>query len=102
MAPRSRKHSCSAFARSRVAGPLRVPIAGLACRYVGGGSAMTTMRPSSSADQPDLRVFVSYRRDDCAIHAGRLVDNLRDRVGADVFLDIDTIGLGENFLRRIE
>src|ERR1700704_6243730 len=48
------------------------------------------------------RIFLSYRRDDCAVHAGRLAENLRDRSGDEVFLDIDTIGLGENFVTRIE
>jgi hypothetical protein len=53
-------------------------------------------------DEVRRRIFLSYRRDDCLMHAGRLAENLRERAGAEVFLDIDTIGLGENFVKRIE
>lgn len=56
----------------------------------------------STAAGSRLRVFLSYRRDDCGIHAGRLADNLRDRAGIDVFLDVDAIAIGENFKARIE
>lgn len=49
-----------------------------------------------------MRVFLSYRREDCRMHAGRLAENLRARPGFDVFLDVDTVRLGENFVRRIE
>ena len=52
--------------------------------------------------QRQRRIFLSYRRDDCLMHAGRLAENLRERTGAEVFLDIDTVGLGENFVKRIE
>jgi alkylated DNA nucleotide flippase Atl1 len=48
------------------------------------------------------RIFLSYRRDDCAFHADRLADDLRREAGDEVFLDTDTIKLGENFARRIE
>ena len=48
------------------------------------------------------RIFLSYRRDDCAVHAGRLAENLRHGSGDEVFLDIDTVSLGENFVKRIE
>jgi hypothetical protein len=46
------------------------------------------------------RIFISYRRDDAAGDAGRLADHLHRRFGADhVFLDIDTIGPGHDFVR---
>jgi hypothetical protein len=48
------------------------------------------------------RLFVSYRRDDCAAHAGWLAETLRRQDAGDVFLDVDTIALGENFVKRIE
>lgn len=48
------------------------------------------------------RLFLSYRRDDCAAHAGWLADTLRRQDAGEVFLDVDTIGLGENFVTRIE
>lgn len=50
----------------------------------------------------ERRVFISYRRDDCAAHAGWLADTLRRHHAGQVFLDVDTIALGENFVKRIE
>jgi hypothetical protein len=47
-------------------------------------------------------IFVSYRRDDAAPATGWLADMLVDRFGrARVFIDVDTIALGEEFPRRI-
>jgi hypothetical protein len=44
------------------------------------------------------RIFVSYRRDDAAPYAGRLYDALTERFGeANVFMDVDTIALGQDF-----
>jgi hypothetical protein len=44
------------------------------------------------------RVFISYRRDDSAGHAGRLFDRLAERFGAQcVFRDVDTLSAGEDF-----
>ena len=65
---------------------------------------MTRATPTPSRIGPPRRrrVFLSYRREDCAVHAGRLADNLTDRVGADVFFDVDTVRLGENFVKAIE
>src|SRR5688572_631261 len=49
------------------------------------------------------RVFVSYRRDDSAGDAGRLADYLHRRFGAaHVFLDIDTIEPGADFVRVLQ
>jgi hypothetical protein len=43
-------------------------------------------------------VFISYRRDDTAGHAGRLYDHLTRAFGADgVFMDLDDIGKGDTF-----
>jgi len=48
-------------------------------------------------------IFVSYRRDDSSGHAGRLFDNLADHFGKDrIFMDIDTIEPGEDFVAVIE
>lgn len=48
-------------------------------------------------------IFVSYRRDDSSGHAGRLFDNLAKHFGEDqIFMDIDTIEPGEDFLEVIE
>jgi hypothetical protein len=44
------------------------------------------------------RIFLSYRREDASGHAGRLYDVLAKRFGEDnVFMDIDTIGVGADF-----
>ena len=44
------------------------------------------------------RIFISYRREDSAPHAGRLNDRLCLTFGADcVFMDIDDIPLGQDF-----
>jgi class 3 adenylate cyclase/tetratricopeptide (TPR) repeat protein len=48
-------------------------------------------------------VFISYRRDDSAGHAGRIFDRLALRFGADhVFLDVGTIRPGTDFVDAIE
>lgn len=49
------------------------------------------------------RIFISYRRDDSAAHAGRLYDRLEGHFGKeDVFMDIDTIKPGLNFVEVVE
>ena len=49
------------------------------------------------------KVLVNYRRDDSAPYAGRLADRLREHFGRDnVFVDIDTIRPGEDFVERID
>ena len=46
--------------------------------------------------------FISYRRDDSAGHAGRLHDRLIEHFGREnIFIDVDTIGLGVDFLEAI-
>jgi hypothetical protein len=48
-------------------------------------------------------VFLSYRREDSAAYAGRLFDDLTDQFGGDaVFMDIDTIAVGSDFVEVIE
>ena len=48
-------------------------------------------------------IFISYRRDDSAPYAGRLYDRLTARFGKDqVFMDIDQIDPGEDFVEVIE
>ena len=49
------------------------------------------------------KIFVSYRRDDTAGHAGRLYDRLAERFGKQqLFRDVDQIHLGEDFVDAIE
>ncbi len=51
----------------------------------------------------EARVFISYRRDDAAGEAGRLADHLLKRFGADrVFLDIETIESGDDFVQVLQ
>lgn len=48
-------------------------------------------------------IFLSYRRDDSAGFAGRLYDDLTERLpGAQIFMDVDTIQAGEDFVEAIE
>jgi hypothetical protein len=49
------------------------------------------------------RIFLSYRRDDSADIAGRIFDHLERRFGRDrLFLDVDSIPLGDDFRQRID
>lgn len=49
-----------------------------------------------------LRIFVSYRRDDADLFAGRLCDRLQSEYGREnVFIDVDSIPLGVDFRQKI-
>ena len=49
------------------------------------------------------RIFISYRRDDSAGHAGRVYDRLSDHFGPDqVFMDVDTIAPGRDFVDAVQ
>ena len=49
------------------------------------------------------RIFISYRRQDSAGYAGRLFDRLSNHFGqANIFMDIDTIELGVDFVQKIQ
>jgi len=44
------------------------------------------------------KVFINYRRDDSAGHAGRVRDRLAHELGRNLlFMDVDAISLGANF-----
>ena len=48
-------------------------------------------------------IFISYRRNESAGHAGRLFDRLTARFGEDrVFMDVDTLNPSDHFASRIE
>jgi len=48
-------------------------------------------------------IFISYRRNESAGHAGRLFDRLTARFGEDrVFMDVDTLNPSDHFATRIE
>jgi hypothetical protein len=50
-----------------------------------------------------MRVFLSYRRDDTRDVVGRIADKLRATPGVSkVFMDVEDIGGGENFVRSIQ
>jgi hypothetical protein len=50
----------------------------------------------------NAKLFINYRRDDTAPYAGRLTDHLTKHFGKDqVFIDIDQIEPGEDFLEAI-
>lgn len=49
------------------------------------------------------RIFISYRREDAAGHAGRLYDGLVEHFGDEsVFRDLDTLAPGTDFVDHIE
>jgi hypothetical protein len=49
------------------------------------------------------RIFISYRRQDSAGYAGRLFDRLASRFGqSNIFMDIDAIELGVDFVQTIQ
>jgi TIR domain len=61
-------------------------------------SSVNTNNPSDQA----TGIFINYRREDTAAHAGRLHDALENRFGGRVFMDIDTIEAGQDFIEVIQ
>ena len=56
------------------------------------------IRSLSQGSQMAAKVFISYRRDDSAGHAGRVMDRLERELGRDLlFMDVDAIPFGTNF-----
>jgi FHA domain/TIR domain len=52
---------------------------------------------------PGRRIFISYRRGDTTIYAGRIHDSLCMRLGdEEVFMDLDAIEPGADFVEHIE
>jgi tetratricopeptide (TPR) repeat protein len=47
-------------------------------------------------------IFISYRREDTAGYTRALFNALRERFGAGVFMDVDTLAPGEDFVDAIE
>jgi uncharacterized protein (DUF2235 family) len=49
------------------------------------------------------KIFISYRRNDSAGHAGRIQDRLEQEFGRSfLFMDVDAIPLGTNFIKVLE
>ena len=60
------------------------------------------MLPIVDSATPSLgRVFISYRREETAYPAGWLYDRLAERYGGQVFKDVDSIQLGDDFVEVI-
>jgi hypothetical protein len=58
----------------------------------------------SPTPKQSANVFISYRREDSAGHAGRLFDRISNHFGnrIKIFMDIDSIAPGEDFISVIE
>lgn len=52
--------------------------------------------------EPSAKIFISYRREDSAGHAGRLFDALSDPFGGRLFMDVDTLAPGTDFFEAID
>src|SRR5262245_39460817 len=48
------------------------------------------------------KIFISYRREDSAGYAGRVRDRLVDKLGTRIFMDVDNIPLGTNFVKTLQ
>jgi serine/threonine protein kinase len=71
-------------------------------RYPSCG-ALATAFAQALTEQSRNSIFISYRRSDSAMAAGRLYDLLSDYFGdGHLFMDIDTIEPGEDFVEAIE
>jgi hypothetical protein len=61
------------------------------------------VEPPPADERRAFHIFINYRREDTAGHAGRLYDALAARFGDDhVFMDIDAIDPGEDFTQVVE
>src|SRR6185295_2551202 len=63
-----------------------------------------TRRSDMPNSPPSARIFISYRREDSAGHSGRLFDRITSYFGdrAKVFMDIDSINPGEDFIEVVK
>src|SRR6185436_15440168 len=69
-----------------------------------GGVPREYMAIANSLESPAMKgIFISYRRQDAAGHAGRLYDRLASHFGAErVFMDVEGIEPGLDFVDAIE
>ncbi len=73
--------------------PAKLPL------YLKPGVAIS--QPQNPGHHVMSRIFISYRREDSAGYVGRLHDRLSSHFGDDaLFIDIDNIGPGEDFVAR--
>lgn len=74
----------------------------MAKRIRGGSDEVIAYRWRGRPAAPGLRVFINYRREETAGHAGRLYDELAERFGEEhVFMDVDTIEPGVDFTEAV-
>lgn len=52
--------------------------------------------------EPSAKIFISYRREDSAGHAGRLFDALSEPFEGRLFMDVDTLAPGTDFFEAID
>ncbi len=57
--------------------------------------------PARQAER-SANIFISYRREDSGGHAGRLFDGLSDHFSGRLFMDVDTLEPGVDFVEAIE
>jgi TIR domain-containing protein len=61
------------------------------------------VEPPPADERRAFQIFINYRREDTAGHAGRLYDELARRFGEDhVFIDVDAIDPGQDFTQAVE
>src|SRR5204862_6256136 len=90
--------SAGGVARRARGGPRLAGACGLGVAAAGGVEALGGGELSASGEP---KVFISYRREETAGHAGRLYDVMASRFGdSNVFMDVD-IAPGVDFVNRI-
>jgi hypothetical protein len=64
--------------------------------------SLTTTETSTRQVTGSARIFISYRREDSAGHAGRVHDRLEREFGRElIFMDVDAVPLGVNFVKAL-
>jgi hypothetical protein len=61
-----------------------------------------TIESADSTSSRRLRIFISYRREDASDAAGRLYDRLEAEFADSVFMDVDNIPPGADFVEAID
>jgi hypothetical protein len=80
----------------------------LRARRGGGGLSIAAALPKREKQEPSAqaapgRIFISYRQKDSAYSTSWLFDRLTEKFGTEqVFKDVDSIGLGDDFVEAIQ
>jgi ATP-dependent Clp protease ATP-binding subunit ClpB len=73
---------------------------GVSVRQILDGETDKQAPKAQQTISPSGKIFISYRRDDSAGHAGRVHDRLEGEFGRDLlFMDVDSISLGADFVK---